>query len=141
MKIIKTEKIILSFLIAAVLAFNIASPVAAAVIKSNYNGEGLPTCNLFCNLSLIDDKVKKDIPCPYHAKVKKKLSDLFDSKIVPVNCHDTPTEQAGTQVDPYLLSDYAFDDNLGILSLYTVKLDIPFQIYDFSLEKPPTILS
>ncbi|MBI3353848.1 MAG: hypothetical protein HY034_03030 [Nitrospirae bacterium] len=137
MKIIKTEKIILSFLIAAVLALNIASPVAAAIANSNYNSEGLPTCNLFCNLQ----DISKDKPCPHHEKTKKKLSELFDCKIVPASCHDTPTEQAGTQADPYLLSEYIFDDNLNILSLHSVKLNIPFQIYDFPLEKPPTILS
>ncbi|MBI5043734.1 MAG: hypothetical protein HZC10_07925 [Nitrospirae bacterium] len=144
MRFLKVEKIILSFLIAAVLILNIVSPIAAAVIKSNYNGERLPTCNLFCNLSLMDDKAKKDIPCPHHAKEakKKRLNELFQCRISQSPCHDTAaTQQAGTQVDPYLLSDYAFDDNLGILSLYSVKLNIPFQIYDFSLEKPPTILS
>ena len=144
MKIIKPEKIILSFLIAAILILNIASPVAAAIISSNYNGEGLPTCNLFCNLSVMaDDTAKKDIPCPLHSKEakKKKLSDLFQCKIVPMNCHDTPTTQAGTQIDPYLLSKYTFDDNLTIFSLSEEKTIIPSQIYDFSLEKPPTILS
>ena len=137
MKIIKAEKITLSFLIAAVLALNIVSPVAAAIANSNYNGEGLPTCNLFCNLQ----DMSKDKPCPHHEKTKKRLSELFDCKIVPASCHDTPATQAASQVDPYLLSNYIFDDNLNILSLYSAKLNIPFQIYDFSLEKPPTILS
>jgi len=137
MKIIKSEKIILSFLIAAVLALNIVSPVAAVIKSSDYNSKGLPTCNLFCNLQ----DISKDKPCPHHEKTKKRLSELFDCKIVPASCHDTPATQAASQVDPYLLSNYIFDDNLNILSLYSAKLNIPFQVYDFSLEKPPTILS
>ncbi len=144
MKIIKSEKIILSFLITVVLILNIVSPVAAGVIKSNYNSEGLPTCNLFCNLSLMDNKVKKDIPCPHQTKEakKKRLNELFQCRISQAPCHDTPAAQeAGTQIDPSLLSKQTFDDNLNIVSLYSVKLNIPFQIYDFSLEKPPTILS
>ena len=137
MRFLKVEKIIFSFLIAAVLILNIVSPIAAAVIKSDYNGEGLPSCNLFCNLQ----DMSKDKPCPHHEKTKKKLSELFDCKIVPASCHDTSTIQTASQVDPYLLSDYVFDDSMNIFSLYSAKLNIPFQIYDFSLEKPPTILS
>lgn len=137
MKFLKSEKIILSFLIAAVLMLNIASPVAAALTSSNYNSEGLPACKLFCNLQ----DMAKDKPCPHHENTKKKLSELFDCRIVPASCHDTSSTQAASQVDPYLLSNYVFDDFLNIFSLYSAKLNIPFQIYDFSLEKPPTILS
>lgn len=145
MKFLKVEKIIISFLISAALTLNIASPVAAAVIKPSYNNEGLPACKLFCNLSLMDNnKAKKDIPCPHHAKEAKtkRLNELFQCRISQAPCHDTPAvQQAGTQVDPYLLSDYVFDDFMNIFSLYSVKLNIPFQIYDFSLEKPPAIQS
>ncbi len=138
MKIIKAEKIIFSFLIAAVLALNIVSPAAAAIANSNYNGEGLPTCNLFCNLQ----DMSKDKPCPHREKVKKRLSELFDCRISQAPCHETDSaQQAGAQVDPYLLSKYLFDDNLNIILLYSVKLNMPFQIYDFSLEKPPAIPS
>src|SRR4030067_3045258 len=99
MRLLKVEKIIFSFLIAAVLILNIVSPIAAAVIKSDYNSEGLPSCNLFCNLQ----DISKDKPCPHHEKTKKKLSGLIDCKVGPGSCHDTSTNQTGTQGEPILL--------------------------------------
>ncbi|MBI3353440.1 MAG: hypothetical protein HY034_00905 [Nitrospirae bacterium] len=140
----KIEKVLLSLLVAIVFTLNMSVPVVYAYVNAGMNDGSAAYCNLFCNLIPANDRDSKLPPCPHHAKKeekKKKLSELFECKIVPASCHDIPVTQTTSNIDPCILSVYVLDNKLVVSSFMPENLLIQSQITNLSIERPPAILS
>ncbi len=138
----KIEKVLLSLLVAIVFTLNMSVPVVYAYVNAGMNDGSAAYCNLFCNLIPANDRDSKLPPCPHHAKEegkKKKLSGLFECKIVPASCHDNATN-ASSSGEPYLLSKHPMNQILTASFLDFCYSTISSQMFASFLERPPSKL-
>ncbi len=139
----KSEKLVISFIIAVVLILNILVPVVYAIERAEEKIEILPQCSFFCNLSPSMAKDSEKVSCPHHLREikKKRLTDHFQCKIVPASCHNNASlANASSASDPYLLSKYPLNQNITVSFLNFECPTISLQLVVLSFERPPSKL-
>ncbi|MEK6678760.1 MAG: hypothetical protein AABY39_05025 [Nitrospirota bacterium] len=139
----KGEKLVISFVLLLVLILNFSVPVVYAIEKAEEKIEPAPYCNFFCNLSPSMAKESEKVLCPHHLREikKKNLTDHFQCRIGPADCHDnTSKTQASSSGDPYLLSKYPLNQDITVSLLNFNYSTILSQTVISFLERPPSRL-
>ena len=139
----KGEKFVISFILLLVLILNFSVPVVYAIEKAEEKIEPAPYCNFFCNLNPSMAKESEKVLCPHHLREikKKNLTDHFQCRIGPADCHDnTSKTQASSYGDPYLLSKYPLNQDITVSLLNFNYSTILSQTVISFLERPPSRL-